>query len=55
MSEVENELENLRTALAYAIGEADYWYNENNGLGEIKTPEMDAARKLLDGGKPRST
>lgn len=43
------DIEGLRSALAYAIGEADEWYDESRGCGSIKTDEMKAARKLLAG------
>lgn len=37
----------LKKALAYAIREADGWYDDCRG-GKIETPEMDAARKLAE-------
>ncbi len=43
------DIEGLRSALAYAIDEADEWYDESRGCGSIKTDEMKAARKLLAG------
>jgi hypothetical protein len=44
--ELELLIEKLRAALAYAIKEADGWYDDARG-GQIDSPEMDAARKLL--------
>lgn len=48
ISEIEclrRELDEARKALAYAISEADGWFDDSRG-GRIEAPEMDAARLI---------
>lgn len=47
--DAQEQLQKLREALRYAIGQADAWHDDCRS-GPIDTPEMNAARALLEGG-----